>query len=352
SVAVGAFGAKTEVEYQNLSTLQSFKTDNPLGTPLYAAIAYKVNNTVSVGLSVTTPFGSTVKWADNWAGNEMVQKMELKSFYFQPMVSFKFNEWAAIGGSFIYAKGLVDWDKAVNQLGGTFNIKDDKASGTGFGLGFYLKPSDNLDVSIAYRSPVEMKAKKGTATFNISSALYPNLGLNAQGQDGFTATLPLVDEYTIGLTYRVTPKWLVSAGFNYHGWERYNKLTLDFANAPIATNNPSDPTVLSTPKNFHNAKTFRFGTQYMFSDKFAGRLGYYYDESPYTDEYFIPETPSFDASVVTGGIGYKFGKLGVDLSAAISFPESRQVKNAYYNFYGQAKAKAMYFGLGLSYNAF
>jgi long-chain fatty acid transport protein len=90
----------------------------------------------------------------------------------------------------------------------------------------------------------------------------------------------------------------------------------------------------------------------MFSDKFAGRLGYYYDESPYTDEYFIPETPSFDASVVTGGIGYKFGKLGVDLSAAISFPESRQVKNAYYNFYGQAKAKAMYFGLGLSYNAF
>lgn len=350
SVAVGAFGAKSEVEYQNLSTLQSFKTDNPLGTPLYAAIAYKVSNNISLGLSVATPFGSTVKWADDWAGNEMVQKMELKSFYFQPMVSFKFNEWASIGGSFIYAKGLVDWDKAVNQLGGTLNINDEKASGTGFGFGFYLKPSDNLDVSIAYRSPVEMEAKNGTATFNISSALYPNLGLNAQGQDSFTATLPLVEEYTIGVTYKVTPKWLVSADFNYHGWERYNKLTLDFANAPIG--NQADPTILSTPKNFHNAKTFRFGTQYMFTDKFAGRLGYYYDESPYTDEYFIPETPSFDASVVTGGIGYKFGKLGVDLSAAFSFPESREVKNAYYNFYGQAKAKAMYFGLGLSYNAF
>ncbi len=55
SVAVGAFGAKSEVEYQNLSTLQSYKTDNPLGTPLYAAIAYKVSNTISVGVSVTTP---------------------------------------------------------------------------------------------------------------------------------------------------------------------------------------------------------------------------------------------------------------------------------------------------------
>ena len=350
SVAVGAFGAKTEVEYQNLSTLQSFKTDNSLGTPLYAAIAYKVNNTVSVGLSVTTPFGSTVKWADDWAGNEMVQKMELKSFYFQPMISYKFNDWASIGGSFIYAKGLVDWDKAVNQLGGSLNINDEKASGTGFGLGFYLKPTPNLDLSIAYRSPVTMKADNGTATFNISPSLYTNLGLNEQGQDSFTAKLPLVDEYTIGLTYKVTPKWLVSADFNYHGWERYNKLTLDFANAPVG--NQSDKTVLVTPKNFHNSKTFRLGTQYMFTDKFAGRLGYYYDESPYADENFIAETPSFDANVITGGFGYKFGKFGVDAAVALSFPKARNVNNAYYDFYGQAKAKATYFGLGFSYNAF
>lgn len=135
SVAVGGFGAITEVEYQSLETLQSYKTENPLGTPLYAAIAYKVTNNVSVGLSVTTPFGSTVKWADDWTGREIVQKMELKSFYFQPMVSYKFNDWASIGVSYIYAKGMVDWDKAVTNLGGTFNINDEKATGSGFVCG-------------------------------------------------------------------------------------------------------------------------------------------------------------------------------------------------------------------------
>ena len=76
----------------------------------------------------------------------------------------------------------------------------------------------------------------------------------------------------VGVTYKVTPKWLVSADFNYHGWERYSKLTLNFENNGT----------LVTPKNFHNTKTFRLGTQYMFTEKFAGRLGYYYDESPYT----------------------------------------------------------------------
>ena len=90
----------------------------------------------------------------------------------------------------------------------------------------------------------------------------------------------------------------------------------------------------------------------MLTDKLAGRLGYYFDESPYEDNYFIPETPSFDASVVTAGLGYKFGKLGVDLAAALSFPEARKVNNDFLSFRGQAKAKPMYLGLGFTYNAF
>ena len=333
SVSVGAFGAISEVEYQNLNTLESYKTSNPVGTPLYAAVTYKVSNSVAVGLSVTTPFGSTVKWPNDWSGNVMVQKMELKSFFFQPMISYKFNDWASIGGSFIYAKGLVDWDKANKTPDGTVNINDDKATGTGFGLGFYLKPSPKLDLSIAYRSPVDMEAKKGVLSVNVGALSY---------KENFTATLPLVEEYTVGLTYKVTPKWLVSADFNYHGWERYNKLTLNLENSGA----------LVTPKNFHNTKTFRIGTQYMLTDKLAGRLGYYYDESPYTDEYFIPETPSFDANVFTGGLGYKFGKFGVDLAAAFAFPKARGVNNTYYDFYGQAKAKSTYLGLGFTYNAF
>jgi long-chain fatty acid transport protein len=85
----------------------------------------------------------------------------------------------------------------------------------------------------------------------------------------------------------------------------------------------------------------------------AGRLGWYYDESPYEDEYFIPETPSFDTNVITGGLGFKFARgFGVDVAGAWAMPQSRNVENANSNFFGQAKAKAYYVGLGLSYNAF
>ena len=352
SVAAGGFGAKSSVTYQNSSTLSSYETNSPIGTPLYAAVAYKVLDNVSVGFNFSTPFGSTIEWPSDWAGREIVQRLELKAFYFQPMVSFKLAPWVSLGGSYIYAKGSVNWDKAVTQLGGTLNLNDDKASGSGFGFGFYFRPSEKLDVSIAYRSPIDMKADKGTVSFNISPALYPALGLDASGKDSFKATLPLVDEYTIGVTYKVTPKWLVSGDFNYTGWDQYNSLTLDFANAPIG-NQPNDPTVLVSPKNFESTQTWRIGTQYQINDMIAARAGYYYDESPYSDENFQAETPSFNSSVVTAGLGFKFAKgIGVDVAGGIAFPKSREVKNAYNNFYGQAKAKAYYFGLGLSYNPF
>ncbi|MDN5479975.1 MAG: outer membrane protein transport protein, partial [Chryseobacterium sp.] len=314
--------------------------------------AYRPIENLSVGFSFTTPFGSTIQWPSDWEGKEMVQKLELKSFYFQPMVSVKLAPWVSFGASYIYAKGKVNWDKAVTQFGGELNIKDEKASGSGYGFGFYFRPDPKLDVSIAYRSPVDMKAKKGTATFQFPSAsIYPLLGLDpSTGQDKFTATLPLVEEYTIGLTYKVTPKWLISADFNYHGWERYSKLTLDFANAPVG--NQADPTILVAPKNFKNSKTFRLGTQYAFTDMIFGRLGAYYDESPYSDDHFIAETPSFNTYVITGGVGFKLKQFGVDVAGGYALPQARDVRNAALGFNGQAKAEAFYFGLGLSYNPF
>lgn len=349
SVAVGGFGALSSVTYQNAATLQSYETDNPLGTPIYAAVAYKPIEDLSLGFSFTTPYGSTINWGEEWAGKEMVQKMALRSFFFQPMVSVKLAPWVSLGASYIYAKGEVDWDRAVTQLGGTMNIKDSKAVGHGFGLGFYFRPDERLDVSVAYRGPVDMKAKNGLATFNVSSALYDRLGLNAQGQDRFTATLPLVDEYTLAASYWVTPKWKLAADFNYTGWQAYSHLTLDFENALVG-NQASDATVSVVPKNFYSTRTYRLGTEYHFSEKVAGRAGWYYDEAPYSDEHFIPETPSFNAHVATAGLGLKFGGLGVDLAAAMSFPKYRTFNNAYYNFAGQAKARTYYFGLGLNYN--
>ncbi|SDE43687.1 OmpP1/FadL family transporter [Riemerella columbipharyngis] len=351
SVVAGGFATKTRIDYQNIETRESYSTNNPIGTPLYAAFAYKVADNVSVGFNFATPFGNTIKWPKGWTGEEMVEKLELKSFYFQPMVSFKLSDNVAIGGSYIYAKGSVDWDLASRKIGGGVNLKDNNASGQGFAIGFYFRPSEKIDVSVSYRSPVDMKAENGKVTMKASNIFYPLLGLDSNGQDNFKATLPLVDEYIIGATYKVTPKWQLSADFDYSGWERYNSLVLHFQNAKLG-NQPNYPKEKVTPKNFKNTTTWRFGTQYMLTDNIAARLGYYYDESPYADKDFIPETPSFNSNVITGGLGFKLNNFGIDISGGYLFAKHRDFDNQYYNFKGQAKVNAFFLGLGLSYNAF
>lgn len=350
SVVAGGFGIASKVTYQNPDTRESFSTNNPLGTPFYAAVAYKVAENFSVGMSLTTPYGSTIVWPEKWTGDEIVDKMQLKSLFFQPAISVKMADWMSVGVSYIYARGSVDWDRTLNKFGGTMNLKDDKVKGYGFGLGFYFRPVKDLDVSVAYRSPVDMKADNGVITLNTSSSLFPLIGLDANGQDKFHASLPLVDEYTVGATYKVTPKWQVSADINYTGWSRYDALTLNFENAQVG--NQTDKTVLVSPKNFKSTLTYRIGTQYQFSDFIAGRLGFYHDPSPYEDKDFIPETPSFNNNVVTGGVGFNFNKITLDISGGYAFMQSRKSANDYLGFYGQAKARAAYFGLGISYNPF
>lgn len=96
SIVAGGFGASNRVTFQNLNTLQTTETDNPLGTPIYAAVTYRPLEKLTVGFSFTTPFGGTIEWPNDWEGKEMVQKLELKSYYFQPMVSYKFNDWLAL----------------------------------------------------------------------------------------------------------------------------------------------------------------------------------------------------------------------------------------------------------------
>ena len=56
SVVAGSFAVLSKVTYQNPDTRESYSTNSPVGTPIYAAIAYKVTDKLSVGMSFTTPF--------------------------------------------------------------------------------------------------------------------------------------------------------------------------------------------------------------------------------------------------------------------------------------------------------
>ena len=321
SVGGNALFAKTR--YQNSLYNQTAATDN-LGTPFSLYATYKINDWVSAGLAVYTPYGSSVEWNKGWQGSHLVNSIDLKAIFVQPTISFKIEDVFSIGGGPIYANGSVNFNRNItpNPLLGSTNVDLEAKNITawGYNVGMMFKLTNQVTLGMDYRSEIIMKARGGSATYLDKNAI---ASLNPAFSDGtFDADLPLPAEFTTGLSYKPTDKWLFAFDYNYTKWSVYKNLDITIHNQ-----NPT-PVFSENPRNYKNASTYRFGAQYKASQKLTVRGGYYIDESPVQNGYFAPETPRNDSVGYTGGLTYQINsKLGIDMS--FLYLHFDQVDNSY-----------------------
>lgn len=352
SVGGNALFAKTR--FQSSQFNQTAATDN-VGTPFSLYATYKINDWVSAGLAVYTPYGSSVEWNQDWAGAHLVNNIDLQAIFIQPTISFKIEDKFSIGGGPIFVQGSVNFNRNLtpnpvlsnNGSGTDVTLDASGISATGYNIGMMFKLTNQVMLGLDYRSEIIMEARGGSANFAdvpaIASASFTNTT--------FSADLPLPAEITAGISYRPTDKWLFAFDYNYTKWDVYKSLDVDFDNTlPTSVN----------PRNYKNASTYRLGAQYQANNKFTFRAGWYFDESPVQDGYFAPETPRNDSNGYTGGLTYQVNsKLGIDLS--FLYLHFDQVDNSYdyfddpttttglSSFGGTYKSSVFSPGIGITY---
>lgn len=318
TVSAGVSAVFSDVAWQNEQTGEIARTDNPAGTPFYFNASYKLKDWLAVGLSVYTPYGSTVEWEDDWAGSHLVNNIELRAIYVQPLVSVKVAEWFSLGGGPIYVSGAVNFNRNLTRTltdieGNRSNVTVD-ASGVsewGWSASAMFTPTKDLRLGVNYRSEITMNAEGGEADFeNV-----PDTPLAPFEDTTFDASLPLPAELTVGLSYQLNEKWLLAFDYNRTYWGVYKSLDLNFADPNIPDS--------QNPRNYQDSNTWRFGAQYDATDKLVLRAGYYLDESPVQPGYFAPETPRNDSMGFTAGLSLDVtSKLAIDASFAyIRFDE-------------------------------
>lgn len=346
SIAVGGFGVKTDVKWQDASTLQKAETDSKLGTPMYLAVSYKPIDDLAIGLSVTTPFGSSVTWPEDWQNKSNITHIDLKAFNIQPTIAYKFNEWFSLGFGFIYTHGSAKLERVQTVAGNDIKLRleDKDAHGLGFNVGAMIKPTDKFGVGIAYRSNVDVSANKGDVTWsNVPSGIGSNVPFNT---DKWNTVLPLPSEFTFGLSYKVLPQLELFGDVVWQNWSRYKSLDINLYNDASNTLVTS-----SSQKNWTDNTLFRFGAEYTFNEMVIGRLGYYHDKSPVPGSYWSSETPSTNLNALTAGLGFRFSSgFNVDLFGSYVQGDERHINNIEQNFQGDIKLRAINFGVGVSYN--
>lgn len=344
-VSLGISPTIANSTFESSTSQTQNRSNSPVSTPFTGYAVYgKQDSKFKFGLGVYTPFGSTMKWEDGWAGRYQLTKLQLFSVFIQPTVSYKISDKIGIGAGFVYGIGKIDLRRDIPVFypdGSPGSAKlTGNASGVGFNVGVYIKPIEKVSIGITYRSQVNMKVNNGNAEFTVpqsASSNFPN--------GPFSSSLPLPQVISIGVGVTPIEKLLITADVNFIGWSAYKELAFDYEKNTTALQDTK------SERNYKDTYAFRLGGQYSVKENFRVRAGIAYQLTPVRDGYVTPEVPDANKISYTAGIGYKFAdKLTLDASFTFEDFSKRTDTNKESNFSGTYKTYIAVPGISLTYN--
>ncbi len=306
---VGANVVIPYIGYQSTDGFYTATNKSTFGTPFIVYWSYRLKKEKwTVGLGVNNPFGNGLEWEDDWAGQFVIRKIELRTFSVQPTVNYKINDKFGVGAGFSYYFGDLLLNRGIPVADSSLQYGEAELTGNamGFGanIGFYYNINSKFSLGATFRTPVKMKVKDGDAEFEVPAAIsdsFPKTTFNSE------LILPLVAN--VGLGYHLNDKWLLAFDVNYTGWFSYDTLRFDY------DFNSEQLEDTELPKNYEGSFTFRLGAQYKVLEKLALRAGAYFDMTPVQDGYLSPEGPDANRFGVSGGLTYQPSpKVGIDAS--------------------------------------
>jgi long-chain fatty acid transport protein len=278
-------------------------------------VTSRVHDMLTVGIGFHTPFGLAIKWDDNAPITDTVHNEALHTFFISPVVGVNLDKFVP-GLSFGGGVDLVPATVELNQdlyFGtdrGTASLAAN-AFGVGARMGAMWHPrfADKLSLGVMYRTPVKLDFT-GTGNFNAPAEYRGQLP--PDGDVSTSLTLPQM--FAGGLAYRPNQKLEVELDVSWVGWSSFKSLDIKLP----------DMTTQSSPRDYQDKTTVRFGVEYALpSVRAAVRAGYIYDPTPILATRLTAELPDADRHNLTVGASYSLGNYDVHFGLLWVIPRSR-----------------------------
>jgi long-chain fatty acid transport protein len=190
------------------------------------------------------------------------------------------------------------------------------AFGAGARAGLLYRPKDlqQWSFGVAYRSPVKLSFK-GTADFDAGPAFRASLP-----PDGDVRTsIVLPQTLDLGVAFSPLPEWQLEVDVNWLGWSSYDRIFIEL---------PANQTSLAV-KNWKDTFAVRVGTEYTLENRWSGRLGFAWDDTPVPNTTLDFQLPDATRYVLTAGVGALFTPaVRADLGVLYILPVHRSTSNA------------------------
>ncbi len=284
-------------------------------TPAFAYIN-PISEKLTIGFAAYATAGAGATWPGDKLAvfNTYAKKGDLTAykwsskvgaFTFSPIVSYKLSDTFSIGATLNVVYGLLDMEK---EAGGQYT---ESLNGTGFGatIGAMFKPSDKFSFGITYKTPQKVKL---TGTVEMPGlAAIPGMPTSSNATREVTWPMWL----GAGIAFTPNDKLTIAFDVQYTNWKKLDTIDMTFDEAfwKVNMGSGSIEDNAAFELMWDDTIQYRFGFEYLLSDSFAVRAGYYYDPAPAPATTLNILLPSITYSVITAGIGYKTDSISLDV---------------------------------------
>lgn len=333
-ISAGVSAIKSSATCTILPDGKKYDTSNKVSTPFNISSAFRIYDNMYAGVSVYTPYGSSIDWGDNWPGAVLNQSVDLKVFTVQPTFSWRLLPNLSVGAGLMISWGSVDLSKGLvtpesfdrflpiaGMLAGTqlpstignvtpasVNLTGDSELALGFNVGVMYDISTQWIAGVSFRSKMNMKVTKGNARVDYANDLARSLlgeSLDLINSTNFSAAMPCPYVLTFGVSYKPIDRLILAFDAQLTGWSAYKELNIEFDNLPEYNQN--------LKKDYKDAWTFHLGGQFAMTERLDLRAGLMLDLSPVNSLYYNPETPGMTKIEPSVGLSFRpIPQLSID----------------------------------------
>lgn len=253
----------------------------------------------ALGMSLGVPYGSSLRWPENWAGRFEAQAVSLRAWEASPSLALRPVDWLAIGAGPRLVYGTIGLTRHIDVARSGEEASVDlsaNAAGLGAQVGVWLAPTRRLSFGMSWRSTVRLNFS-GTADF---TDVPPELSEQARDTP-FATTMVLPDRLTLGGAWKLGADAIVSLDVEYNRWSANQTFDVDFEDEQVDD--------IQEPRGWRDTFGMRAGVEY--ASPLGGlvmRSGFAVDPTPTPPDALTPAQPDTDRYIASLGVAYDVDK--------------------------------------------
>jgi long-chain fatty acid transport protein len=264
------------------------------------------NSRFYFGLGLTSPFGLSAKYDEDWFGRYDSTETKLLTINIGPTVAYKVSEQLSVGGGVDFQYAYAELTSAIpNPLvpGGPTPATDARfyvdgnSFAVGYNVGLLYRPTRAIRIGAHYRSGVSHDLS-GTALFQ---------GFVGNFHTGASSELNLPAIASAGAVFDLTASWSLFSDVTWYDWSVARVTRIQFTDAT--------PDAIR-PAHYDDTYTVALGLENRLSDTLTLRGGIKYDPTPTNDAF--RDTTFADADRLWLAVGATY-KVDNSLTADFAF---------------------------------